>query len=123
MLFLTLFTCVSGILALFFIYIALFVPLHNSIISIFLNMQTTAHVNIPLYAITRAIVDNLQSFQASEASEHASVQSSQLVSCQQQLQNSTSSIEHTLANVPQLVVAQVAAGRDDEITDVAVFHI
>lgn len=51
---------------------------------------------------------HLQSFQASKASEHSSLQSCELVASEEKLQNAWRSVESSLADVPQLVDAQVA---------------
>ena len=66
---------------------------------------------------THTVNKDLQSLEADEASEHASLQSSQLVPGQQQLQNSTRSIKRTFTDVPQLVVAEVAAAVKEMIID------
>lgn len=50
-----------------------------------------------------------QGFEAAEASEHAALDSCQLVSSQEQFQDFPCSVESTFTDVLQLVVAQVAA--------------
>lgn len=77
--------------------------------SLFLSLLHPLIVAAQLHIFHIFTRQHSQGFQAAEASEHASLDSCQLVSSQEQFQDFPRSIESTFTDVLQLVVAQVAA--------------